>query len=243
MEVHPLERHPSKVEGHPLARVLLAAAVGRFPPPDGRVEVVPPWRPEVRGVVSFTGRTYVAADGVGIGALLDLGADAFGGATGPAVLSRLADSAPGGSGRPGDPGGPGGTVGGEVGCLDAVLVGRGRGGAGPLVERPDLADHPRVLHARAWRDDVRVLGPRPGGPAEGLVTLSRGIAGLTEVSIEVATVGRGRGAALLADALTLVPYGDPVWACVAPGNVASLRLFLRSGFEPVASVQLVRPAG
>jgi len=232
MEVHPTAVDPTEAEEHPLARALLAAAVGRYPPADGTVEVVPPWRPQVRGVVSFTGHTYVAADGVDLADLIALGADAFGGATGPAVLSRLAGSLPGG---------PGG--GGEVGCLDAVLVGRGRGGAGPLVERPDLADHPRVRHANAWRDDVRVLGHRAGGFRDGLVTLTRGIAGLTEMSIEVATVGRGRGAALLAEALTLVPYGDPVWACVAPGNVASLRLFLRSGFEPVASVQLVRPAG
>jgi L-amino acid N-acyltransferase YncA len=87
-----------------------------------------------------------------------------------------------------------------------------------------------------------VLGPRPGGLQDGLVTIARGLAGLTEISIEVATAGRGHGAALLCDALALVPYGDPVWACVAPGNVASLRMFLRSGFAPVASVQLVRPA-
>jgi hypothetical protein len=136
-----------------------------------------------------------------------------------------------------------GTGTGEVGCLDAVLVGRGRGGTCRLVERPDLEDHPRVLHARSWRDDVRVLGRRPGEGRGGLVTLARGIAGLPELSIAVDTVGRGHGAELLADALALPRYGDPVWACVAPGNVASLRLFLRAGFEPVASVQLVRPAG
>ena len=228
---------------HPLARVLLDAAVGRFPRADGTVEVVPAWRPGVRGVVSFTGHAYVAADGVAVGDLLAAGADAFGGATAPTVLTRLAspqDAADAAGARPRVP--RPGPPAGEVGCLDAVLVTRGRGGACPLVERPELSDHPRVLHARAWRDDVRVLGPRPGGLQDGLVTIARGLAGLTEISIEVATAGRGHGAALLCDALALVPYGDPVWACVAPGNVASLRMFLRSGFAPVASVQLVRPA-
>lgn len=76
--------------------------------------------------------------------------------------------------------------------------------------------------------------------ADGVVVVSAGVAGLTEVSIEVAADhrGLGRGSALLAAARSLAPAGEPVVAAVAPGNAASLRALLTAGFVPVGSVQI-----
>ena len=45
----------STVPGPPLAAVLRRAADGVFPPVDGLVDVVPPYREGVEAVVSFTG--------------------------------------------------------------------------------------------------------------------------------------------------------------------------------------------
>ena len=76
---------------HPLAAVLLAAADGRFPPLDGAVELMPPWRNGTAAVVALTGHAYVAA-GLGwtLEALQRLGADGFGGAHAPLVITSLA---------------------------------------------------------------------------------------------------------------------------------------------------------
>ncbi len=79
-----------------------------------------------------------------------------------------------------------------------------------------------------------------------LATVSRGVGGLTEVSVELAAEqrGRGRGSGLVRSALATVAIAQPdalVVAAVAPGNVASLRAFLGAGFEVVGSMQLIRP--
>lgn len=216
---------------HPLLAVLLDAAAGTPPPVDLGVEFVPPLGPGLRCVLSFTGHAYLATDQPP-GEFADLAPDGLGRAVHPDVLLRLA--------------GPGGAV----GVLDATLVGHGRGDAGSpggspvgspvMAERADLAAHPRVRHAVRLRRDVRVFGDD-----RGLVTLGRGLAGRRELSIEVdaSRQGRGIGPGLLADGLTLVPAGEPVFAAVSPGNVRSLRLFLGAGFEPVASEVIVTTAG
>lgn len=206
-------------DSHPLLDVLLRAAGGTWPAVDGGVDFVPPLGPGLRCVLSFTGHAYVATDQAE-SAFADLALDGFGRAVDPATLLRLA--------------GPGG----EVGVLDATLAGRGLGG-GRLPERPDLAAHPRVRHARRLRRDVRVYGDD-----RGLVTLGRGLAGRLELSIEVnaGRQGRGLGAGLLADGLALVPAGEIVFAAVSPGNVRSLKLFLAAGFTPVASEVIVTTA-
>jgi hypothetical protein len=204
-------------EPHPLLAVLLAAAEGSFPPVDGRVDLVPPLRPGLRGVLSFTGHAYVATDQTG-SELADLVLDGFGAALHPSVLLRLAGPA------------------GQVGVLDATLVGRGTGTGGPgLPQRTNLDHHPRVRHARAIRHDVRVHGDE-----RGLVTLSRGLAGRLELSIEVVDQGNGVGPSLLAAGLHLVPAGEPVFAAVSPGNVRSLRLFLTAGFRPIGSEVIIQ---
>lgn len=40
----------------------------------------------------------------------------------------------------------------------------------------------------------------------------------------------------------LVPAGEPVFAAVAPGNARSLRTFLATGFVPIGSEVILRPA-
>lgn len=219
-------------EPHPLLPVLHAAAAGSFPPVDGRAELMPALPRGLRCVLSFTGHAYVATD-QSPAELADLGLDGFGQAVHPATLLRLA--------------GPHGLV----GVLDGTLVGRGRGrdrgrgrgrggpaGLDPLPARHDLDDHHRVRHALAIRDDVHVYGD-----GRGLVTLAAGLAGRLELSIEVSDhlQGKGVGASLLDDGLGLVPAGELVFAAVSPGNVRSLRAFLRAGFEPIGSEVIIQP--
>ncbi len=214
---------------HPVAELLTAAADGRPPEPDGGWRRVPPWRPGVEAVLAFTGHAVLAVAGdVGDEELDGLGVDGLGGAHHPRVLLRLA--------------GPDGWV----DSLDAVLA-RRRGASGkdapaPLVDRPDLAGHPRARWAGAVRDDVRVLG-YADERSRSVATLSRGIGGLTELSVELedAVRGHGLGAAFVSAGLAAAAPGELVLAAVAPGNVASLRAFLSAGFAPVASVQLLRP--
>ncbi|MFL6119101.1 hypothetical protein [Actinophytocola sp.] len=194
---------------HPLLTVLLAAAVGEYPPADGRAVFLPPLPNGQVAVVSLTGRAYLATD------RRLPGLDGFGSALRPEVLRELA--------------GPDG----EVGTLDVTLAAPGRGGGG-LPARSDLLDHPRVRHALALRDAVRVYGDE-----RGLVTVAAGLAGRTEVSVEA--FERGKGRQLVRAALRLVCVGEPVFAAVAPGNARSLRAFLTEGFVPLGSEVIILP--
>ena len=132
-------------------------------------------------------------------------------------------------------------VGAEPGVLDAVLVAPGPPVAPglELVEAvPD--DHPRVRRALGYRTGVRVW--RTPDDA-GLLTLGRGVCGRWEVALEVdpAARGRGLGTALAAAAPALVPGGQPLWAQVAPANVASFRAFLAAGWRVVGAEVLFGP--
>jgi len=212
---------------HPLLELLHAAADGRFPPVDGGVTVVPPLGNGLECSYAFTGHAVVAT-ALPAAEVLARGPDGYGGSMAPDFLRWLA--------------GPDGWL----DALDATLFARGRGAGGrALPARPDLADHPRAVWARNVRTRVEVYGDE-----RGLVTLGRGLAGRCELSVEVdpgdggagGGPGTGRGRGLLADALHLVPAGDPVFAAVAPGNARSLRAFLATGFTPVGSEVLYRPA-
>jgi hypothetical protein len=197
---------------HPLLAVLVDAARGVFPPADGRAVFLPPLGSGLAAVVSLTGRAYLATDRE------IAGLDAFGSALTPGVLRELA--------------GPRGSV----GTVDITLAARGVGG-GELPPRTDLDDHPRVRLARALRTGVRVYGDE-----RGLVTLARGLAGRTELSVELHAPGeRGTGRGLLRDALGLVPAGEVVFAAVAPGNARSLRALLATGFVPLGSEVIIQP--
>jgi len=204
---------------HPLLKVLLAAADGAFPPVDGGVTVLPPLHAGRECSVAFTGHAVIAT-ALPAGEVLARKPDGFGGSLAPDFLRWLAGPA------------------GKIDVIDATLIGRGTGGD-LLPERPDLGDHPRVRYAMAIRSGVRVFGDE-----RGLVTLSEGLAGRPELSIEAAPAGQGRGIgrALLRDALSLVPAGAPVFAAVSPGNARSLRAFLATGFAPIGSEVLIHPA-
>ncbi|GAB2682368.1 GNAT family N-acetyltransferase [Thalassiella azotivora] len=215
---------------HPLGKLLTDAADGVFPAQDGGWHRVAPWRPGTEAVVAFTGHAVLAvADDVTDDVLHGWDVDGYGGALHPRVLQGLVGAH------------------GWVDGLDVVVVARGRAGlpghrpgvdAPPLVACDDLADHPRVRHAEALRDDVRVWADVD---RSGLITLGRGLGGLPELSVEVVHAGRGLGRRLMAAALDLVPPEQVVVASVAPGNAASLRALLASGFAPVGAVQVYRP--
>lgn len=225
---------------HPLVNLISAAAEGRFPAVDGGWHRVPPWRSGLQAVLAFTGHAVLAlTDDVPDSTLIKLGVDGFGGAHDPRLISALA--------------GPDGWI----DSLDLVLA---RHGTGPtlqpdefspphpdsptagLVPRPDLSDHHRVQHAAKIRSNPRVFGS-VDADCRTVAILSEGLAGLTELSFELepAQRGTGRGAALVIDALRLVPSDELVLACVAPGNAASLRSLLGAGFAPLASLQLFSP--
>ncbi len=108
-----------------------------------------------------------------------------------------------------------------------------------LVDRPDLAVHPRAQFAARIRDRRRVLG-YPDRGRSALAVISTGLAGLTELGFELEPErrGAGGGAALIRDALSAVPAGELVVAACAPGNAASLRALLTTGFSPLGSLQL-----
>jgi GNAT superfamily N-acetyltransferase len=203
---------------HPLLELLLAAADGRFPPVDGGVSIVPALDRGLECSFGFTGHAVIAT-ALPPAVVRERKPDGFGGSLAPDFLRWLAGPA------------------GSIDVIDATLVARGRGGGGPP-ERPDLSDHDRVRHARSIRSSVRVYGDE-----RGVVTLSRGLAGRREISVEAVPAGQGRGwgRALLADALGLVPAGEPVFAAVSPGNARSLRAFLATGFTPIGSEVIIRP--
>ena len=203
---------------HPLGPLLAAAADGRFPPVDGVADIHPPDAAGTCAVVCFTGHAVVLTDRPR-DEVLAFAPDGYGAAMQPALLLALAAG-----GR-------------EIGSTDVVLVRPAIGGGSDLVERHDLADHPRVRRAFEHRQDVRVLGDH-----RGLVTIGAGLVGRTELSIELldgVAHGRGAGRDLIDQGLRAIPTGEPVFAQVAAGNTASLRAFLATGFAPICSEALV----
>jgi hypothetical protein len=215
-----------RVAEHPLGGLIVAVAGGCFPVADGSWRRVPPWRAGVEAVVAFTGHAVFAVErDIPDRLLVDLGADGFGGAHDPRLVSALA--------------GPGGWI----DSLDMLLVARGTG-TSPLVDRPDLAAHPRAAFAARIRNGSRVMGYPDRGRLD-LAVISTGIGGLTEISFELepGRRGAGAGAGLVSDALGMVRTGEIAVAAVAPGNAASVRALLTAGFVPTGSVQLFSRAG
>jgi hypothetical protein len=201
-----------------VSEVLMAAAAGRPPPADGAVTILAPPPGRVRGVLAFTAHHVVA---------LGLDPDEVRGRlpagdltapTGPAFLVWASER-----------------LGVAPGPVDAVLVTFGAEAIPGLRLVPWAGnDHPRVERARAYRDDVRAFGEEGG---RGLLTIGRGLAGRWEIAFEVepGARGHGLGRGLAAAARALVPVGEPLFAQVTPGNVASLRALLAAGYVPVGS--------
>ncbi len=204
---------------HALGRALAAAVLGRFPPVDGLVDVVPPDAAGACGVVCFTGHAVILTDRPEVVGPFE--PDGFGGALAPALLLALAGE------------------GGEIGSIDVVLARPAIGGGTDLTVRTDVDDHPRVVRSRHHRREVRVIGD-----GRGLVTIGKGLVDRTEISVELTAGphGAGAGRALVDGALRAIPAGDTVFAQVAAGNAASLRAFLACGFTPIASEVIIEPA-
>ena len=210
-----------------LLRLLQDAAAGSPPPADGLVEVWPPPPGAVDAVLAFTAHHVVAAR-------VDPGL----------VAARL---------PPGDLEAPmsaaflgwlGERLGSQPGSLDVVLAAEGLGGTPPLELRAvvDPARHPRVARALRYRDELTAWTDRDG---LGVLVLGRGLAGRREVAFEVdpAARNRGLGRLLVTAARHLTPPGEPLFAQVAPGNVASLRVVGAAGFRPVGAEVLFHRAG
>jgi GNAT superfamily N-acetyltransferase len=204
---------------HPLSTLVDAAARGTCPPPDGRVETLPQPPGPAMAVVAFTAQHVVAT-------------------TAPEawIRERLPD---------GDLLAPmsarflfdlEGRLARRCNGVDVVLAARGRDGPTELVEAT-RDHHPRVVRARAHRDDVRVFTDTD---AVATVVLGRGVALRQEVAIEVDPLMRGRGVGrrMLEQARSLVGAGGVLFAQTAPGNAASLRALPAAGFAPIGSEAL-----
>ena len=210
---------------HRLAVLLDHAAHGRYPAPDGDVEIVPPPPGRAQAVVAFTAHSVIATslDEASLRPLLppgDLGA-----AMHADTLSHI-----------------GRCLGATPGSVDVVLVAMGAEEEQRLLLRPDesLQGHPRVTRARRYRTNVSVLSDERQRVA---VVLGQGLAGRWEISVDVDDSYRGQAlaTAVVSAARRLLPPDVPVWAQVAPGNAASLRAFLSAGFTPVGAEVLFLP--
>ncbi|MFK0167602.1 GNAT family N-acetyltransferase [Streptomyces sp. NPDC090306] len=201
-----------------LRDVLDAAARGVLPPPDGGTSVVAQPSARDAGVVAFTAHSVVFTDEDEAWvreALAAADCDPLAAAMNPRFLAALMAR----TGRTAE----------TVDVLSAAPALPGAPGLA-LTEEVDPA-HPRVLRARTRRDAVRVWSA-PGG----VLVLGRGVAGRTEVSVEVAEGARHRGLGrALARAARHLSAGEPVWAQVAAGNARSLRAFRAAGYRPLGA--------
>jgi GNAT superfamily N-acetyltransferase len=210
-----------------LLRLLEDAARGWPPPADGAVEVWPAPEGPVDAVVGFTAHHVVVA-GVDPGL----------------VAERLPGGDLGAPMSPGFLGWLGERLGSLPGSLDVVLAAEGVGGDPPLELRPGAGPdrHPRAARAARYRDRLQVWTDPEGA---GVLVLGRGLAGRREVSFEVdpARRNRGLGRLLVAAARHLTPPGEVLFAQVAPGNAASLRVVEAAGFRPIGAEVLFHRDG
>lgn len=202
-----------------LASRLRHAALGRPPPADGLVEVLPSPPGPADAVVAFTAHSVVASSGVApeeVRSRLDPGD--LGAALRAPFLTWLAQDI--------------GTV---AGTLDVVLAASRCAGPPPLELHPlEVGDHPRVARANRYREDVQAWGT--GADNVGVLVVGQGLAGRWEVAFEVESEHRGGGIGrALALAARHLVTDDVVFAQVAPGNAASLRAVLAAGYHPIGA--------
>jgi GNAT superfamily N-acetyltransferase len=194
--------------------LLEAAARGRFPPQDNGTVVVGAPAGARAAILSFPAHHVVAADVAEDEVHEQLRADDLNGPLRPAFVAWLADR-----------------LALTAGSVDVVLANAGGVATGQLTETHGTV-HPRIARARAHRTEVRVFED-----ARGLVVLGRGLAGRLELSLEVYSHERDRGAAraLVGAALATARPAEPVFAQSAAANAASLRALLAAGFKPIGA--------
>ncbi|MFE6663844.1 GNAT family N-acetyltransferase [Streptomyces sp. NPDC057697] len=205
-----------------LARILTAAAHGRFPPPDGATTVLRQPSARDAGVLAFTAHSVVFTDEDPDwvrSVLARTPGDELAATMHPHFLSALMAR----SGR-------------RMNTVDLLTAAPALpGGPGIALREIEDPEHPRVARAMKYRDEVRVWAAEGG-----VVILGRGVAGRWETAIEVAEGARGRGlgARLARAARHLVPDAV-VWAQQSPGNARSVRTFQAAGYRPVGSEALL----
>ena len=204
--------------------VLGAAAAGWPPEPDGTVEVLGQDGPAA-AVVAFSAHFLVCADVDPRWVRAQLPDGDWSAPHGARFLVALADR-----------------IGADIGALDVVLARTADPAPTQHVDLEEIEgrDHPRVVRALRYRDDVRVWRTPDGA---GHVLVGRGLAGRWEMAFEVEPVARGAGLGrrLAAAAADLVPPGELTWAQVSPGHPASLRSVLAAGYRPVCAEVLLPP--
>lgn len=206
-----------------LRKILDAAATGRFPVADGSVTVIPQPSERDAGVIGFSAHAVVFTDQDPDwvhATLAATPADPLAAPLSPHFLTAFAER----TGR-------------GVDTVDLLTVGTRLPGPPPL-PLAEIADreHPRVVRALRYRDDVRAWTV-PGG----VLILGRGVAGRWEAALEVDPEARGQGLgrALGLSARHLVPEGDHVWAQQPPGNVLSVRTLQQAGFRATGAEALL----
>ncbi|MEV7781783.1 GNAT family N-acetyltransferase [Kitasatospora sp. NPDC088351] len=209
--------------GRGLREILADAANGAFPPPDGGVTVVPQPSPREAGVLSFSAHAVVFTDEDPAwvrGVLAAVPGDPLAAPLCPPFLTAFTER----TGR-------------VAGSIDLLTVAGRLPGVPPLPLEPVTdREHPRVVRALRYREDVRVFTVDGG-----VLVLGRGVAGRWEGAIEVGPRARGRGLgrALALSARHLLPEGEWIWAQQAPGNAASVRAFQAAGYRPVGAETLL----
>jgi hypothetical protein len=213
---------------NPLLDMLVAAALGVFPPADGLVEVLPSPPGPTDAVVAFAGHHVVSADVPPDEVLARLDPDDIAAAMRAPFLAWLGER-----------------LRARVGLADATLAAPGMGAPPPVrllpVGADDVRGNERVERARRFRTDLRVFTTEDRA---GVLILGRGLAGRMEASFEVdpASRSRGLGRALALAARSMVPADDPLFVQVTPGNAASLRAVLAAGYTPIGGeAQFLRP--
>lgn len=202
-----------------LAEIFTSLAGGLVPHLHDEVTIVPQPSRRDLGVLAVTGRSVVFADLDPAWIHARLPAGDLSAPLGPRFLHALELE----TGR-------------HMGTVDLLAVAApAQGDPGGLTEVVDH-DHPRVLRARSYRDEVRVWTCEGG-----MVTLGRGVAGRLEVAVEIDETHRGRGLGRRLAQAARCLAGEPLWAQIAPGNAASVRAFLSAGFVPMGAEALLTP--
>ncbi|MEV6979430.1 GNAT family N-acetyltransferase, partial [Kitasatospora sp. NPDC093806] len=159
-----------------LQEILADAAGGLFPPSDGTVTVVPQPSPREAGVVSFSAHAVVFTDEDPQWVHETLAAvpnDPLAAPLCPPFLSAFAAR----TGR-------------VNGNIDLLTVADRLPGEPPLALTPvEDRDHPRVVRALRYREDVRVF--ETTAERGGVLVLGRGVAGRWECAVEVEPAARG----------------------------------------------------
>ncbi|KJK57326.1 GNAT family N-acetyltransferase [Saccharothrix sp. ST-888] len=206
-----------------LEKILAEAADGLFPPADGSVTVVPQPNEREAGVIAFSAHAVVFTeeDPAWIRESIAASpADPLAAPMSPFFLSAFAER----TGR-------------VINTIDLLTVADRLPGEPPLPMQPiEDHEHPRIVRALLFRDDVRAW-TTPGG----VLVLGRGVAGRWEAAIEVDPQARGRGLgrALAVAARHLLPEGEHLWSQQSPGNATSVRTFQAAGYRPVGSEALL----